>query len=56
VTKELLISKFEQWYASEFDVPSFELENAYNAAQQTESKDMMKADSVFGGSNQEDED
>ena len=56
VTKELLISKFEQWYASEFDVPSFELENAYNAAQQVEQKDMMKADSVFGGSNQEDED
>ena len=56
VTKELLISKFEQWYAAEFDVPSFELENAYNAAQQVEQKDMMKADSVFGGSNQEDED
>ena len=55
VVKEQLISQFENWYAQEFDIPTMELENAYNATIQNEMKE-IKADSVFGGSNQEDED
>ena len=32
VVKEQLISKFEEWYATEFDIPNLALENAYNAS------------------------
>ena len=49
-----MISKFEEWYATEFDIPNLALENAYNASLQQELKD-MKDDSVFGGSHQEDD-
>lgn len=50
VIKERLISDFENWYASEFDVPDQMLENTYNQNLQNDLK-ANKADSVFGGSN-----
>ena len=55
VVKEQLISQFELWYASEFEIPGLALEDAYNANLQNDFKD-TKPDSVFGGSNQEDDD
>ena len=55
VVKEQIISHFELWYAQEFEHPALELEDAYNANMQHDMKE-MKADSVFGGSNQEDDD
>jgi len=32
--KEQLISAFEEWYSTEFDMPAAGLENAYNATLQ----------------------
>ena len=54
VVKEQLIGQFENWYAQEFEIPGFELENAYNANLQNEMRE-NKADSVFGGSNAEED-
>ena len=55
VVKEHLISDFENWYASEFEVPDMVLENTYNQNLQNDMKE-NKADSVFGGSNAVNED
>ena len=56
--KEQLISAFEEWYATEFEMPAAGLDNAYNSALQQEAA-QQQADrpmSIFGGSNQEDDD
>ena len=54
LVKEQLISQFEQWYASEFETPAAGLDTGYlqNLQQEMQSQ---KPDSVFGGSQQEDE-
>ena len=48
--KEQLIAQFEIWYAEEFEVPGAHLESSYNQNLQAELKVEQKADSVFGGS------
>ena len=54
--KEQLISAFETWYATEFEMPGAGLDNAYNATLQQEAINAPRAESIFGGSNQEDDD
>ena len=55
--KEQLISAFEQWYSEEFEVAGSGsgLDNAYNETLQQEAR-AQPTESIFGGSNQEDED
>lgn len=52
--KEQLISAFEEWYATEFEMAGAGFENAYNATLQQEQQN-QPAESIFGGSNQEDD-
>ena len=47
---------FEEWYSTEFDVPAHGLDNAYNATLQQEAVNAPRPESIFGGSNQEDDD
>lgn len=53
--KEQLISAFEAWYAQEFESANASLENAYHANLVNEMAH-TRDESIFGGSNQEDED
>ena len=52
--KERLISAFEQWYATEFDVPAAGLDLAYNATLMQEAANA--SESGYGASQHQDED
>ena len=54
--KEQLISAFEEWYVTEFEIAGAGLDNAYNSTLQQEAMNNQPAESIFGGSNQEDDD
>ena len=48
--KEQLISAFEEWYATEFDVPAAGLDNTYNQNLQAEAlQASSNNDPIFGG-------
>lgn len=54
--KEQLISQFEIWYATEFEVPDAQLEASYNQnLQNVMNVETKGPDSVFGGSQDDDE-
>ena len=55
MTKEQLIAGFEEWYATEFEQPAQGLDAAYNASLQKETA-AQPTESIFGGSNHEDDD
>jgi len=50
-----LISAFEEWYSTEFEMPASGLDQAYNASLQKETA-AQPTESIFGGSNHEDDD
>ena len=49
--KEQLISAFEEWYATEFEIPTAGLDNTYNATLQQEARQQEQAptEDIFGG-------
>lgn len=55
MTKEQLISGFEDWYTNEFEVPAMGMDEAYNASLQKETA-AQPTESIFGGSHHEDDD
>ena len=55
MNKEQLIAQFETWYATEFEVPGAGLDASYLQNLQQEMKVENKELSVFGGSEQDEE-
>ena len=53
--KEQLIAQFEEWFAEEFEVPGAGLMDSYNQNLQAELKVESRAESVFGDSQNDDE-
>ena len=55
MNKEQLIAQFESWYSTEFEVPGAGLDASYLQNMQQEMKPENKELSVFGGSEQDEE-